>query len=393
MPSGAAAAAVPSAAARSRPQPSPANRKSLNEVITKDAKSFPGVFTVHRIDDKVYFEIPKDGFDRLMLWQSEVVKGPGRHQPGAASRLAAITSAGERRGNKVYLWQVSFAKRGDGKAIQSAVDSANLDTSSSASRRGRGQGPLHRHQRHAVVSVRCRRSVQSRGPSVPLALVVRVRASTSRVFLPRRDQGIPNKYRSPFALDLPGRRWCRRPGPWPRTNRPEGGGAARSHTALIHFSLVAMPERPMMGHPSTRGWVTSPSDLRTMPRRRPGWISNSTSRASAWRKKDPAAEVSEPVQPIVFYVSREVPEKWRPYLMKGIEDWKPAFEKAGFKNAIIAKEAPDPRQGPHLGPGRRPLLGDSLGGRAGGRTRWGHTCMTRAPARSSPRTSSFCTTS
>jgi hypothetical protein len=67
-------------------------------------------------------------------------------------------------------------------------------------------------------------------------------------------------------------------------------------------------------------------------------------------KKDTAAEVSEPVKPIVFYVSREVPEKWRPYLLKGIEDWKPAFEKAGFKNAIIAKEAPDPRLDPSWDP-------------------------------------------
>ena len=67
-------------------------------------------------------------------------------------------------------------------------------------------------------------------------------------------------------------------------------------------------------------------------------------------KKDPTAEVSEPIRPIVFYVSREVPEKWRPYLMKGIEDWKPAFEKAGFKNAIIAKEAPDPHQDPTWDP-------------------------------------------
>ncbi|HXH60896.1 MAG TPA: zinc-dependent metalloprotease, partial [Fimbriimonadaceae bacterium] len=58
-------------------------------------------------------------------------------------------------------------------------------------------------------------------------------------------------------------------------------------------------------------------------------------------KKDPNAAVSEPVKPIVFYLGREVPEKWRKYLKEAVEDWQPAFEAAGFKNAIIAQDAPD----------------------------------------------------
>jgi hypothetical protein len=58
-------------------------------------------------------------------------------------------------------------------------------------------------------------------------------------------------------------------------------------------------------------------------------------------KKDPGAAVSEPVKPIVYYLSREVPEKWRPYIKKGIEDWQPAFEAAGFRRAIVAMDPPD----------------------------------------------------
>src|SRR5207302_11196730 len=50
--------------------------KPYDEVIPKTAKSQPGVFVVHKVDEKIYFEIPKDGFDKLMLWQAEVVKGP-----------------------------------------------------------------------------------------------------------------------------------------------------------------------------------------------------------------------------------------------------------------------------------------------------------------------------
>jgi hypothetical protein len=51
-------------------------------------------------------------------------------------------------------------------------------------------------------------------------------------------------------------------------------------------------------------------------------------------------ELVEPKQPIVFYIDASTPVKWREYIRKGVEDWLPAFEEAGFKNAIVAKDAP-----------------------------------------------------
>ena len=70
-----------------------------------------------------------------------------------------------------------------------------------------------------------------------------------------------------------------------------------------------------------------------------------------WRhrleKVDPRAAVSEPIKPIVFYVGREVPQRWRPYVRAGIELWQPAFEAAGFRNAIIARDAPSPEEDPN----------------------------------------------
>jgi len=62
-----------------------------------------------------------------------------------------------------------------------------------------------------------------------------------------------------------------------------------------------------------------------------------------WRleKKDPSAAMSEPVEPIVFYIDRSVPVAYRPYVRRGIEAWNSAFERAGFRNAVVAKDAPD----------------------------------------------------
>ena len=63
-------------------------------------------------------------------------------------------------------------------------------------------------------------------------------------------------------------------------------------------------------------------------------------------KKDPNAAISEPVKPIVYYVDPATPTKWVPYIKKGIEAWQPAFEAAGFRNAIIAKDAPSMQEDP-----------------------------------------------
>ncbi len=62
-----------------------------------------------------------------------------------------------------------------------------------------------------------------------------------------------------------------------------------------------------------------------------------------WRlqKADPSAEVSEPVEPIVYWIENSTPKKWRPSVRKGIEMWEPAFRKAGFANGIVAKQMPD----------------------------------------------------
>lgn len=61
-------------------------------------------------------------------------------------------------------------------------------------------------------------------------------------------------------------------------------------------------------------------------------------------------ELVEPKKPIVYYIDRATPEKWRPYIKQGIEDWQVAFEAAGFKNAILAKDPPSVEEDPKWSP-------------------------------------------
>ena len=68
-------------------------------------------------------------------------------------------------------------------------------------------------------------------------------------------------------------------------------------------------------------------------------------------KKNPDAAVSEPIKPIVFYLSPEIPAKWRPYLKQAVEQWQGPLEAAGFKNAIFARDAPTKAEDPDWDPG------------------------------------------
>jgi hypothetical protein len=114
--------------------------------------------------------------------------------------------------------------------------------------------------------------------------------------------------------------------------------------------MTLLPEKPMRPRffDSRVGYFTQFFEDYTTPK---NWVENKQY-ISRYRleKKNPKTDVSEPVKPIVFYVSREVPEKWKEYIRKGVEDWQPVFEKAGFRNAIICKYAPTAEEDPSWDP-------------------------------------------
>jgi len=109
----------------------------------------------------------------------------------------------------------------------------------------------------------------------------------------------------------------------------------------MHYSFSKLPDvamQPRWGDSRVGFFLTAVKDF-SRDDQETFWVRM----VNRWRleKKDPAAALSEPVKPIVFYVDRTVPEKYRPWVREGIEAWNPAFEAAGFKNAVVAKDAPD----------------------------------------------------
>ena len=361
----------------------PGELKKYDDVITKEAATLPGVFAVHRIEDKLFFEIPADKLGRLMLWQAEVAKGPaGTSHNGMA--LGSHVLKWERRGNKVYLWKLEFRKRTDGKSLDLAVESASMDAII-ASFPVEAEGK----DRSAVVNVST--LFLSGLPDLPISRAAGFGSSVdeSRSYL-SDVKAFPTNIEVRSLLTFRGGSGGGGFGRSPQAAPPSSG---TSHTALVHFSLAALPEQPMKGRyfDPRVGYFTEAFDSYTDPK---SWVVNRQF-ITRFRleKKDPEAAVSEPVKPIIFYLGKEVPEKWRPYLKKGVEDWKPAFEKAGFKNAIVCKDAPDRSRGSRTGTPRTPATRSSAGWPSRWPTRWGRTSTTRAPARSSRPTSSSGTTS
>lgn len=312
--------------------------KKYDDVITKEAKTQAGVFAVHQLNDKVYFEIPQEAFGRLMLWQAEVAKGPGGSSWGGASLGDAVLKW-EHRGNKVYLWKVGFRKRGDGKAVQSAVEAASTDTIIAVF-------PVEAEGKDRSTVIQVTSMFVSGLSDLPLS-----RAGGGGASVDESRSYLSNIKAFPTNIEARSLLTFRSSGPAPSLGRPSfAGGGSRSVTALVHQSLVMLPEEPMQGRyfDPRVGYFTESFENYSDPKT---WtVTKQFITRYRLEKKNPSDAVSEPVKPIVFYLSNEIPEKWRPHLKKGVEDWNSAFEKAGFKNAIVCKDAPSRAEDPNWDP-------------------------------------------
>jgi hypothetical protein len=118
----------------------------------------------------------------------------------------------------------------------------------------------------------------------------------------------------------------------------------------VQWSIHKLPEEPMMPRIADDriGYFTTTHKDFTKVGNESFFVHYS----NRWRleKKDSSAAVSEPVEPIVYYMDHTIPEDYVQYIMEGVELWQRAFEKAGFKNAIIAKRAPTPEEDPEFDP-------------------------------------------
>jgi len=137
-------------------------------------------------------------------------------------------------------------------------------------------------------------------------------------------------------------------------NKAPRGNRTKTFSFQINHSIIALPDNPMpVRYEDERvGWFTINKINYSSEKLK----SDSYNIVRRWRLEPSdldaynRGELVEPIKPIIYYLDPGTPMKWRKYFKMGIEDWNSTFEKAGFKNAIIAKDPPSKEEDPDFSP-------------------------------------------
>ncbi|MCH8211103.1 MAG: zinc-dependent metalloprotease [Planctomycetes bacterium] len=301
--------------------------KPYDEVITDEAVTDTGLFTVHTIGDRLYYEILPDGFGPHMLWVTQIAQTQAGHSY-AGMPVGDRVVRWELKGQKVLLRDVHDTIRADvDDPIRNAVEATSLAPIIKVL-------PVKAYGKDKSVVIDVTDLFKKDVPEFSAGGALGAKGMDSeRSFIEQVKsfpKNIETKVLATYKLESEGSR-----------------ARASAVTAIIHHSMVLLPSNPMQ----PRRWDSRVGFFRvafTDYSDDSKHEAESVRYISRWRleKKDPEAELSDPIAPIVWYVGRGVPEKWKPYVKEGIELWQPAFEAAGFTNAIIGRYAPDPREDP-----------------------------------------------
>jgi hypothetical protein len=328
------------------PQPDSARRdqsqeeiKPYDQVITEKAVTDSGLFHVHRIDEKLYYEIPSNMFEREMLLVSRIARTANNIGYGGEENNTE-TVRWQRNGDKVFLRIVSYVNVADStRPISEAVRNSNLEPIVQAF----DIQAFNADSSTIVIEV-----TDLFTKDVPVLGLRQSRRDSYKV----RPVDSDRSYIA-WAKSFPENVEVRNVLTYPASEPPSN---ATSGTITLEFnhSMILLPEEPMMprlwdervSYFSVQQTDYGSEEHRATPRR---YIARWRLEPKDWNAFR-RGELVEPVKPIVYYIDPATPEKWRPYLKQGVEDWNVAFAEAGFRNAIVAKDPPSPEDDPEFSP-------------------------------------------
>ncbi|MBV6521992.1 MAG: hypothetical protein MNPFHGCM_02136 [Gemmatimonadaceae bacterium] len=319
------------------PQPRPYNR-----VVTPNAKTRDGLIKTHRIGSRLLFEIPRSTLGKDLLMVSRTARVPVNGGYGGQQTVPSYVLRWERRENRVLLRSESHATVADSTLpIAQAVRQSNYS---------------------AILGAF---NVEAYGPdSAPVVDVTRLFTAPPVELGPGAQyRNAPDATRSfiervasyPLNVEVEAVLTFAAPSVTPGTPpapppSPFGPPVIVAQSVVMHWSMVKLPDKPMMPRLADKriGFFT----LSNLDYGRPEQRAQERTYVVRWRleKKDPSAAISDPVKPIEYYVDPATPAWLVPYVKKGIEDWQPAFEAAGFRRGIVARDAPTPQEDPDWSP-------------------------------------------
>lgn len=318
-----------------------AQPRPYNQVITAAAKTSKGIFTLHRVNDSLYFEIPKAemGKDYLLVTQlKKTTLGAGYGGDPVGNRMLRW----ELKGNRVLLTTVNYNIMSSDPAnpVSSAVEDSNtpaiIRTFNVAAFNPAGDPVIDVTSLYTteIAEFSARRNVSGRGFDGSRSFIEK-----ATVFPLNLNVEVTQTYTAP--IDTAGAAGGR---------GAAAGMRGNSGTVLTFYSMIKLPEKPMQPRlfDERVGYFTnSMTDFGTTEHKS---VTRTYIARYRLEKKDPNAAISEPVKPITYYIDPATPKKWVPWIKKGIEEWKVAFEAAGFRNGIVAKDAPTPAEDPDWSP-------------------------------------------
>jgi hypothetical protein len=324
-----------------KPKPKKGAILPYDKVVTKEMKTDKGLFNVHSADDKYLFEVPDSLMNREMLMVTRIAKTAN-----------GIGFGGGKTNTQVLRWQRK------GKKVLLRVVSHNVVADTIL--------PVH----EAVVNSNFEPVLFS----FPIKAFNKDTTSvvidaTSLFSTDVKPLGFPQFYRSRYKISRmdKDRSYIERVSSYPENlevrhvktyfaSKPPSNGSVGSISIEMSNSMILLPKVPMKRRyfDERVGWFARGQVDYGLDAQR----SKTVTYLDRWRlevKKEDLAkfksgELVEPKKQIVYYVDRATPEVWREYIKQGIEDWQVAFEAAGFKNAIIAKDPPSKEEDPEWSP-------------------------------------------
>ena len=305
----------------------------IDKFIKKDAKVVKGMTTVYKQDDKFFIAIPDSLLGKDILMVSRVSKSAAGIRGNFSGYAGDDINEGLFRfekgpNNKIFLREVSMRERSldENKPMYQNVLNSNLNAIL-------GSFDIKAWNKEKDVSI-IDVTDFFMGDSDQLFFSKRDKASFKLAAQEKDKSYVSDIKTFPINTEVKVVKTYA---------RQDGLGNA---TYEINCSFVRLPDVPMTPryYDERVGYFTSnyvDFDLN------PQGVKN-VKMITRWRlepkpedvEKYKRGELVEPAKPIVFYIDPSTPKQWVPYLIQGVNDWQPLFEKAGFKNAIYAIEAP-----------------------------------------------------
>jgi len=322
--------------------------KGFADIITEEAESMEGLLTVHKVKKKYYFEIPDSIFGRDIMAITRMAKTPTGAGYGGEQSNKQVIRFEKGPDENVFIRVISYINLSADtlQPIYQAVENSNVhpiaaafkieatrkDTSVLIEVGGFFNKPNQAFdlppmtkQRYNIKGIEKERSYIKSIKSFPINTEVRT-VRTYSVSAPRLN-GTPGTS---------------------RTTNLTGGYLAGAVTFEMNTSMILLPKEPMRRRffdPRVGIFANSYTKFDENGQRAKRETFTVRRRLEAKNlleaQKQQNGELIEPKKQIIYYIDPATPEKWRPFLKAGIEDWQPAFEQAGWKNAIIAKDWPE----------------------------------------------------